>query len=476
MSGRVAPRGRRADRTGPIRSQTAQMRTHTIRRYRRLLVWTVAAALALSASGVFVAQAASEGPDANEVRGRALKTVRASSLVQSVGINVHDGYNDTAYALQNDTTRTLAALKQLGVRWIRVSLQKNPAEYRVRFLRDVRGAGIRVLGLAGSPDNATGGFRTGESRALVEALTTGPYRGLVQAVEMPNELDLTGGPGWVHDLKAYTAEYSAALRTSAATSRLPIVGPSVGRLAACSGLAQVRDAHDQVNLHLYTGKGIPETAAITPCVRLATPQGSDPKSQPLVATEAGWTTSPGTENGVTEQTAATFLPRALIWNRFNGVSRTFLYELFDEKPDPGLADAEQHYGLFRVSGDASRSETWTLSRKPGFTQVQRLLSFLHDRTPGQGRIPVVRVRNMSPGVQAYAIRHRSGAVDIAYWYAPEALPAAAKRIITLSSDSRSAVTTYSLQSGKKGQKPLRNGSVTVTANQSVQFVRFAPER
>ena len=83
-----------------------------------------------------------------------------------------------------------------------------------------------------------------------------------------------------------------------------------------------------------------------------------------VFTEAGYHNALSSTTGqppASEEAAAVYMPRLLATAFGAGVERTFIYELVDEKPDPGLIDAEQHFGLLRND----------LSPKPAFTASRR---------------------------------------------------------------------------------------------------------
>ena len=65
-----------------------------------------------------------------------------------------------------------------------------------------------------------------------------------------------------------------------------------------------------------------------------------------------------------EEAAAVYFPRLLLAAFGLGARRTFIYELLDEKPDPGLADLQQHFGLLRND----------FSPKPAFTAIKTLIA------------------------------------------------------------------------------------------------------
>jgi hypothetical protein len=90
-----------------------------------------------------------------------------------------------------------------------------------------------------------------------------------------------------------------------------------------------------------------------------------------------------------------------------GAQRTFVYELVDEKPDPALADPEQHFGLLRND----------LSPKPAFKAIQTLTAVLRT-SPGpssRGHVPW-RLRVAGRGeVERLTLARRDGSRVIALW-------------------------------------------------------------
>jgi hypothetical protein len=109
---------------------------------------------------------------------------------------------------------------------------------------------------------------------------------------------------------------------------------------------------------------------------------------------------------VSEEAAAVYLPRALVAAFGAGVRRTFVYELLDEKPDPGLHDPEQHFGLLRND----------LSPKPAFTAIKTLIAAVR-ASPGSGSgvLPWDLRAPEDADVQHVVLARRDGSRAIAIW-------------------------------------------------------------
>jgi len=123
-------------------------------------------------------------------------------------------------------------------------------------------------------------------------------------------------------------------------------------------------------MHPYPGgqlpdAGLEETIRAT---RLIAP------TQALQTTETGYTTAVDVQSGqpgVSERAQAKYLPRQLFeaWNR--GVVRTYFYEFADERAEPALHDAEQHFGIIHADG----------TPKPAFYALRNLISLFADNSP-----------------------------------------------------------------------------------------------
>ncbi len=401
-----------------------------------------------------------------------IPSISASALIGTFGVNVHEGYNDTTYAPDGDTRATVAHLRKLGVKWIRIALKTKPPAYERAFLDQIHSSGIRVLGNTGQPHDNSGGFTIGESSQLVAALKGPVYGGRIDMIEMPNELDWTGGANWLTDLAQYGGEYYRALKENAVTSSIPVLGPSVGRASDYFALRESGGYQDYINLHPYTGRDVPESAQLGICGNGACAAFSRVASQHVIASELGWSTDLTFEQGVSEATASTYTGRVLIWNALHGVKISFLYELFDQGPDPSLTESELHYGLVRVSGTVGQPTTWLQSEKPAFNVVERLVKYLSVHEQGVVRPPIaVRVSTSSSDVVAYRITHPGGAVDVAYWSKTTASSSVSDPV-TISTYENVEADSYTLATGSHHRLAAVSGTLRLISTPQVQIVRL----
>ena len=101
-----------------------------------------------------------------------------------------------------------------------------------------------------------------------------------------------------------------------------------------------------------------------------------PGSKGLVFTETGYHNAlrdSANQPPASEAAAAVYFPRLLLDAFGLGARRTFIYELLDEKPEPGLTDSQQHFGLLRND----------FSPKPAFTAIRNLIAAVR-QSPGAG--------------------------------------------------------------------------------------------
>src|SRR4051794_14397736 len=328
----------------------------------------------------------------------------AAAFVDSVGVNVHATYGDTAYG---DWRRVVDDLRWLGVRHVRDGLKSYPEpagrDYnRWQFDRFNRLAqnGIRATVIMGWP-----GTDQGSIDALLGAVRT-RVPDAVEALEGPNEFDMRGIVGWPAKLRAYQADLYRQAKADPATARLPVIAPSLVSWQSRRALGDVGAFSDVGNLHPYPAGRPPGGRLLKDELtqaRWMKPHG------PLMASETGYHNAvqqPGGQPPTSERAARTYLPALLLTNFARGLSRTFLYELLDEKPDPGLDHQEQHWGLFHNDH----------SPKPAAQALRGLLGALADPGPpfGAGSLDY-RLEGRDGSLRHVLLQKRDGTFQLVLW-------------------------------------------------------------
>lgn len=354
------------------------------------MIWRLG--LALAAAGAVLAAAGAVllaiGRDAEPPPLRP-QPLSAEALVDSVGVVVHFNYVGTAYENQPEV---LSRLRELGVRNIRDAMPSR-GEPLEAGLRAARQQGIRATLATGDP---------GRDPASAVADSIAVMGDDIAAFEGPNELDNTGDPAWPATLRSFMPALEAAVRDQAPD--VPVIGPSFINPASRSQIPP--DLPGMINGHPYPGGKPPEPVlgeALRELGRGAVKRG-------VVFTETGYHNALAANSDhppVTEAVAAVYLPRLLVTAFGAGVRRTFIYQLADEVPDPGLGDPAQHFGLLRDD----------LSPKPAFTAVQTLIAALR-ASPGErsgGGLPGSLRVHGSGEVKRLTLKRRDGSRVIALW-------------------------------------------------------------
>ncbi len=352
----------------------------------------LASAAALTAAVTLAVVLLTRDPDPPPLRSEELS---AEALLDSMGVNVHFTYTDTAYARQAEL---VAKLRELGIRHVRDAMPSPVDSPLAAGLRAAAEQGIGATLLPHDPTSDPAPLIEDSREVLGET---------IDAFEGPNEPDNSGDPGWADKLFAYMPMLQERVRRLAPGT--PLLGPS---LVFPASRAQVQGRVPGLsNLHPYSGGGPPEPAIGT-ALRELEELRRRPAGRAVVFTEAGYhngmnATGNEQQPPASEEAAAVYMPRLFVDAFGAGVRRTFIYELVDEKPDPTLADSEQHFGLLR----------YDLSPKPAFHAIQTMVGALRSSPGAPSSDPAPW--NIHPddpdAVQRLVLHRRDGSRVLALW-------------------------------------------------------------
>jgi hypothetical protein len=352
------------------------------------VIWRLGLALAATAGAAAALALSIGGRDAGAPPLRP-DELSAEALVDAIGVVVHFNYVGTAYERQQEV---LSRLRELGVHNIRDAMPSR-GEPLEAGLRAARREGIRATLATGDP------ARDPASAVADSVAVMGDD---IAAFEGPNELDNSGDPAWPATLRSFMPALAAAVREHAPGT--PVIGPSFVNPASRSRIPP--DLPGLLNGHPYPG-GKPPEPVIGDALREL---GRGALERGVVFTETGYhdaLSASADHPPVSEAAAAVYLPRLLVTAFAAGVRRTFVYQLADEVPDPGLGDPAQHFGLLRHD----------LSPKPAFGAVKTLIAALR-ASPGErsrgGLAWSLRV-NGSGEVMRLTLVRRDGSRAIALW-------------------------------------------------------------
>jgi hypothetical protein len=298
---------------------------------------------ASNAGLTFIAGLAALGLGAGVVDAQSLPYRDASAFLNTLGVDVHLNYKDTAYRSPQAVARDL---EYLSVRHLRQGFpfhwSAGGAQLQDVVFMSKAGFGFDfVVEAAKSFDPALLTARAEEIEADAP--------GSIEAIEGFNEINnwpvTYQGQKSVAAAAAAMAALYAAIKGDRALEAIPVYdmtgGPSAPSLAGRADFA---------NAHPYPHNGKPPQVLGDPEMRRA--------DVPRVITEIGDFSLPAswpagkpwwdgyTMLGVDEESQA----KSILLSYFDaaeaGVTRTYVYELLDERPDPAMKSAGDHYGLF----------------------------------------------------------------------------------------------------------------------------------
>ena len=321
----------------------------------------------------------------------------ANSFVESIGVNTHTYYSDTAYSQFGLVKQRL---EELGVHHIREYLEPNrPDQYKA--LNELAEVGIKSDLILGDPTDGIPGLNT-----LTSTLKAN-LRNAVDAVEGSNEFDLSGNQNWASSLTEYQQDLYNAIKSDPSLSSLPVIGPSMGHSGDQSQIGNISGMLDYGNIHSYPG-GYPPESNLTAQLGLGAQMSG---SKPLMATETGYHNALNSTSGhlpTSEEATATYLPRLFLEYFRRGVARTYSYELVDERANPGLDESEAHFGLLRND----------FSEKPAFVALRNTIHILED--PGTSFTPGslnYSLEGNQTNLHQVLLQKRDGSFYLAFWRA-----------------------------------------------------------
>jgi hypothetical protein len=285
----------------------------------------------------------------------------AYDFVNSIGVNTHLNYFDRAYGNFQLVERELQAI---GIRHLRDGVHLQNSDYNHAVYgrwAELGRLGIRFDAVLDPRSNL--GPLSGSKLEEVNDLAGGS----IESFEGPNELDISGISDWGSVDRTYQAEIYGATKSMLHAGSIQVIGPSMASASNGSTVGDISESMDYGNLHPYPAAKMP-SVILPNQLELAREISSNKK---IVITESGYHNAFNDHHdqpAISENAAAKYIPRLFLENFAHGIVRTYLYELLDELPNPGLTDLQLHWGLIRSDG----------SEKPAFTAMKNLIDELSD--------------------------------------------------------------------------------------------------
>ena len=276
----------------------------------------------------------------------------ASAFTDSVGVNVHMSYFSTPY---NDWQQVRDKLVELGVHHVRDAACVGCTAQRQRLL-SLAASGVGVDFMMGAPGGTTG------SLPDLVSMLSGPMRSAVDAVEGPNEYDISGDASWTTNLRSYQQQLYDLMKATPNLASVPVIGPSLVKSTSFAALGDLSSSIDWGNMHPYAGGQLPASTLTFN----TSSEGAVAATKRAVATEAGYHNALAATSGqppVSEEAGGDYIPRLVLDMFRAGVPRTYIYELLDEKPDSAKTNPEAEFGLLRND----------FSEKPAFKTLAALM-------------------------------------------------------------------------------------------------------
>jgi hypothetical protein len=307
-------------------------------------------------------------------------------------------------------------IKASGIRHIGDTLIAAPLSYV---------ANINALGAEGI--HASLITNLGQTPAQVLS-TVGAFKSSIEAVEAPNEPDISGDPNWIADTRTFQQELWSAIKANPATAYLPVVGPSMVTSQDDEALGDLSGAMDAGSIHDYFdgyNPGTPGWGSLGPygiygSIPFNIGIGSIVSgARGVFSTETGYSSVPTDDQGIDSRTLARYTPRIFLEHFLDGIARTTLYELYDE---PGSGRFE-NFGLI-ASNNVPKSSYYS---------IQSLIAALQDsggRYWSPQALTYVLTGNVN-NVHHLLLQKRNGIYELVVWVEAPSYDQATKTDITV---------------------------------------------
>ncbi|WP_372624430.1 carbohydrate-binding domain-containing protein [Falsiroseomonas sp.] len=255
---------------------------------------------------------------------------------------------------------------------------------------------------------------------------------LVSAVEGPNEVRWWGvrheGLTGAAAARELQRDLYQAVKASPLLHDKPVIQLSTGEADYYAELGDLTTWADYANPHTYFPSGAPAPGSdawggLPHVLHRVVEAQQITQGKPAIATEAGYSSAPLHPQGVSPEVQAKYNQRLLLesWETA-GVKRTFLYELFDQGPDPSGSSYELNFGQFFADGRP----------KPAAEALHNLTTLLRDDGPAAATFTPValdyRLLGLPETGEDMLLQRSDGAYLLVLWNDAQSWDDAANRM------------------------------------------------
>ena len=386
-----------------------------------------------------------------------VQALSAFQFTDSVGVNVHLGYDNTIYATQFPLI--MQSMINLGVKHYRDGLTQSAPPYQYENAEALGKSGIKADWIMDINDSAS---------IINSAYMNAPDA--TAAFEGPNEDDAAAGP----TIQTFMQLLRNTVQGNPATAAMPVIGPSFIQPSAFATQGNLNSLISFGNIHDYFGNRNPETAPygggfyncggyggmqFDICLAQMISVGEQ-----VVSTETGYQSGTGMSDAIIGR----YEVRTLFESLSLGVGRTYLYDLID--------DSGGNWGLL----------TATFSPRPAYTAIQNLLSLLRDVNFAQPGKLDYTLTGETQNVYEVLLQKSDGAFYLAIWLGvqdadpdnPSSIYYVAPQNVTFTAKTPvGGATSYVLDdSGNltSTSAQLTNGSLRIAVTDRITLVALSP--
>lgn len=287
---------------------------------------------------------------------------QADDFIDSIGVNVHLHYNDTAYGQYEEIIKP--KLRELGVRHLRDGIVLGRTD-KEAMMHELESFGFKFMMIA--DPRATS---TQQAREFVKQFSS------VEMIEGPNEPDLNLGKDWIAAARSYQQELYQEFKNDPAARQIAVLAPSLAVDGSFDQFGNIGQWSDYANLHNYYGGRNPGTpgwgndgyGSIPWQLKQAQKVAPDKR---VISSETGWHNYIDNVGhaGTPESVVGKYIPRLYLMQFNQGFMRSYPYEFIDQHNNP--YDLENNFGLLHYDG----------SPKPAYTSLKNLITLLRDDGP-----------------------------------------------------------------------------------------------